>query len=103
MLPELKQGMSKMKFALNHQWKFKLPVLAFFVGLAQVLVVVMVSIISYFIIINTDDIIDIVKDFLVIKVVSELDDYFFKEHIDKQEISKQIISEEAFQGIVRVE
>lgn len=51
------------------------------------LVVVLVSIISYFIIINTDDIIEIVKDFLVIKVVSELDDYFFKEHIDKEEIS----------------
>ncbi len=49
------------------------------IGLVQITIVAIVSIISFYIIIFESIIIEIVKDFLVIKVVAELDNYFFKE------------------------
>ncbi len=66
MLPELQQGMQKMKYALNHPWKFQSPNLAMSIGLVQITIVAIVSIISFYIIIFESIIIEIVKDFLVI-------------------------------------
>ncbi len=66
MLPELQQGMQKMKYALNHPWKFEAPNLAIGIGFIQITIVAFVSVISYYIIIFTPIIIEIVKDFLVI-------------------------------------
>jgi len=87
-------GMAKMKFALNHKWKFRHWRSAFLSGYMQVLMVLIVTIISYFIIIFNDDIIEIVKDFLAIEVISALDDYFFSEHIDKSEVSRKVIDDD---------
>ena len=95
---ELKHGMEKMKFALNHKWKFSYWQIAYFCGFCQVLIVVLVTVINYFIIILNDDIVDIVKDFLAVKVIAELDDYFFLEHTTSSEVCKQIILDEDLQG-----
>ena len=84
---ELKMGMQKMKFVINHKWKFKEWRKAYLCGLAQVSITIMVTVINYFVIIFSPSIIDIVKDFLAIKVISELDDYFFSEHTGKDEVA----------------
>lgn len=84
---ELRQSMDKMKFALNHKWKFSSWQLAFLSGFTQFLITFFVTVINYFVIIFQNQILDIVKDFLAIKVISELDDYFFVEHSGKKEIS----------------
>lgn len=70
MMQEIKQGMGKMKYALNHKWKFVHWELAFLSGFCQMFVVLFVTIISYSIIIFNDDIIDIVKDFLALELIS---------------------------------
>ena len=90
---KLVMGMDKMKFALNHKWKFSAWYLAFLSGFTQFLITLLVTIINYFVISFITDILDMVKDFLAIKVISELDDYFFSEHLSG-EISKDLIVNE---------
>ena len=66
MTQEVKQGMAKMKYALNHKWKFRSWKFAYISGLMQSVMVIVVTIISYFVIIFNNDMIEIVKDFLAI-------------------------------------
>ena len=100
---ELRQSMDKMKFALNHKWKFTLWHFAFLSGFCQFFITLLVTIINYFIIIFSNDILEIVKDFLAIKVISELDDYFFIEHKGRKEISNLLVTEEDLKGVLRIE
>lgn len=69
----------------------------------QVSIVLVVTIISYFIIIFNDDIIEIVKDFLAIEVIAALDDYFFSEHLDRSEVARRVISDEQLQEVLKIE
>ena len=94
--------MEKMKYALNHKWKFSNWRLAYCSGLGQVIITGIVTIINYFIIIFTGDIIEMVKDFLAVKVISELDDYFFFEH-RQDEIAKQLIVDSDYEGLCKIE
>ena len=94
--------MEKMKYALNHKWKFSNWRLAYASGLGQVIITMIVTIINYFIIIFTGDIIEMVKDFLAVKVISELDDYFFFEH-RQDEVAKQLIVNEDYAKIYNIE
>ena len=94
--------MEKMKFALNHKWKFTNWRLAYCSGLGQVIITMIVTVINYFIIIFTGDIIEMVKDFLAVKVISELDDYFFFEH-RQDEVAKQLIVIQEYEGIYKIE
>ena len=79
MQSDIKSGLNMMKYALNHKWKFQNWYLACLSGFASASISIAVTIISYFIISFADDIIDIVKDFLAIQVISQLDDYFLSE------------------------
>ena len=47
MQAELQNGLLKMKFCLNHVWKFDRPYLAFSVGLMQTLATMAVVIVNY--------------------------------------------------------
>lgn len=88
---KMKQGMDKMKFAINHRWKFEYPGLAFFSAFLQVIVTCAVTLLSYSVIVYSGSIIDIVKDFLAIKVIDDIDSYFFVEHIGKNEYSMRMV------------
>ena len=102
---ELRQSMDKMKFALNHKWKFSSWYLAFFAGLCQFLITFAVTLINYFVIIFQNEILDIVKDFLAIKVISELDNetLFYIEHKGRKEISNLLVTDEALQEVLEIE
>lgn len=45
---ELKEGLDKMKFAINHPWKFENIYFAFCSGLMQTITIVLVTIINYY-------------------------------------------------------
>lgn len=62
----LKMGMAKMKFALNHKWKFMRWRYAFMAGFFQVTITFFVALISYFVIIFAESEIEVVKDFLAL-------------------------------------
>ena len=97
--------MDKMKYALNHKWKFSSWHLAFFAGFCQFVITFSVTLINYFVIIFQNQILDIVKDFLAIKVISELDNetLFYIEHKGRKEISHLLVSDEALQGVLEIE
>jgi len=74
---DIKLGMGKMKYALNHKWKFERWELAFFSGFCQMVIVIFVTLICYSLIIFNDDIISILQDFLAVEVISKLAFYFY--------------------------
>ena len=95
--------MSKMKYALNHKWKFARWRYAYMAGLFQAISCVLVAVISYLVIAYQNTIIDIVKDFLALYVVSQFDDFFFIEYVQSKEVCKQIVMEEQYHGILQIE
>ena len=70
MTNEINMGLNKMKFALNHKWKFSRWRYAYMAGLCQASITFLVTIISYFVLIFSDNVLDIVKDFLALEVIS---------------------------------
>ena len=100
---EMSMGMNKMKFAINHKWKFSRWRYAYMAGLAQVIITVLVAVISYFVIVFSTSIIDMVKDFLALQVIRQLDDFFFEEYVTSREVCKQVMERNKHHGIFRVE
>ena len=93
MTKELKEGMAKMKYSLNHYWRFDYYWIAFLTGLMQTSVIILVSLLNYYVIIFVSHtVIDIAKDFIALMIISEFDNIFYEEHSDR-EISKKIILE----------
>ena len=70
MTKEIGDGMNKMKYAINHKWKFSRWRYAFLSGLGQTLIGYLVAVISYFVIIFDTTVLDIVKDFVALEVIS---------------------------------
>ncbi len=81
MINEIKEGFGKMKFALNHFWRFDLVSLAFLVGFLQATMVVLVTLLNYYVIIAKSlDVIDVAKDFLAMMIIADFDNIFFLEY-----------------------
>ena len=74
---ELLQSFLIMKFALNHKWKFKQWRYAYFVGLSQMLVVFFVQLVNLGLIYSDGTALDIIKDFVSLIIIAELDDFYF--------------------------
>jgi hypothetical protein len=92
MTHELKDGLAKMKFVVNHYWRFESPNIAFFTGYCQAFVIVLVTALNYIVIIvMSETVIDIAKDFTALMVISEFDNFFYEEHNSASEISKKIV------------
>ena len=72
--------MNKMKYVLNHPWKFDMFFTAVFSSLCQAIVNLCVTMINYIVIISDNTIMEIVMDFLALYVIAELDDNVFKAH-----------------------
>ena len=66
-----------MKFALNHKWKFKRWRYAFFVGFTQMSVVFFVQLVNLGLIYSDGTALDIIKDFVSLIIIAELDDFYF--------------------------
>ena len=93
MTNELKEGMAKMKYSLNHYWRFYNYKIAFTTGLLQTMTIVLITILNYYVIIaKSYTVIDIAKDFIALMVISDFDNFFYDEH-SKNEHSKKFIIE----------
>ena len=72
--------MNKMKYLLNHPWKFEYPVRAYMSGLFQATSMILVTIVNYYVILVSEDILDVVMNFLALLVIADIDNFFFKTH-----------------------
>jgi len=70
MSSELKEGMQKMKYALNHPWKMNQPQMAFFCGLFQATIIILVTLLNYYTIVSAESAIDVVMNFLALEVIA---------------------------------
>ena len=95
--------MNKMKYAINHKWKFSRWRYAFLSGLGQTLIGYLVAVISYFVIIFDTTVLDIVKDFVALEVISQLDEYFFVEYDEEKEKCKKILANTEYHEILTIQ
>ena len=96
---KLRQGLDKMKFALNHFWRFDSVGVAFMSGLLQTLMIVFVQLLLFSIVVLSHDIIEVMTHFLALFVVSKLDEVFFSELSATGEITRKIISDKKFASL----
>ena len=81
---EFEQGFKNMKFALNHPWKFERPVLAFFVGYMQTLVVFAIELINYILVVGSNTHMDIILGFLALIFIVNFSSFFFQPQTDPE-------------------
>jgi hypothetical protein len=86
--------MEKMKYVLNHPWKFDCVGQAYMAGFMQCFVIIVVTLLNYFTIIAAETVIDIVMNFLALAVIAELDDFFFTSHGQKELGKRMVINDE---------
>ena len=73
---EIEQGLSNMKFALNHMWKFDSWRWAWLIGFLQMIMVVFVEVVNIIVLCANNTVMDILMNFLALVVIRDLDDYF---------------------------
>ena len=90
MAEEFNSGLNKMKFALNHPWKFDSCWQAWVAGFLQTMILILVSVCNYLVIISMQNVSDVLINFLALLVISELDNFFYAAH-GVQEFGKRIV------------
>ena len=96
--------MEKMKYVLNHPWKFDCVFQAWLAGLMQCSVIIVVTLLNYFTINSAETVIEIVMDFLALAVIAELDDFFFTSHNPKELGKKMVVNEnEEYGDLYKIE
>ena len=73
---EIFNGLKMIKYSVNHPWKFKQEQIAFLAGLLQVVVMILITIINYFVIAVSGTVIDVAKDFTALLIIADFDDIF---------------------------
>jgi ABC-type thiamin/hydroxymethylpyrimidine transport system permease subunit len=98
---KLQQGLQKMKFSLNHTWRFDSVALAWLSGLCQTLITLFIEILLYALVILSHDLIDVLTTFMALYVVSRLDEFFILEllSVGSTEITSRIIKEAKFANL----
>jgi hypothetical protein len=71
-------GLMMLKHTINHPYKFNNYALVCFAALVQASVGYMCEILNYLYILNTDQVLDIITNFVAFYIISELDEIYFK-------------------------
>ena len=66
-----------MKYAVNHDWKFESYQIAWFCGWMQAFNVIIVELVNFAALLKNFEIIEIIRNFLALVVISQFDEYFF--------------------------
>ena len=73
---EIEQGLKIMKYSTNHHWKFSNYLWAFFIGFAQLSMVIFVEIVNILILCSNYEVMSIIMDFLALVIISDFDNFF---------------------------
>ena len=66
----VKNGLLIMKYAVNHEWKFQAPIIAFFTGFLQVTASVLIALVNYVVIETSPNILELCKEFCALAVLA---------------------------------
>ena len=75
---EILQGQAKMKFALNHSFRFDDYTIAFFAGFMQTLSCLFIELINLFVILTSQTVLDVVLNFMALAIIAEFDNSFYQ-------------------------
>ena len=78
-----------MKYSVNHFWKFKYVELAFLSGFLQVIACFFIGLVNYAVILQSDDVKDLAKDFVALMIIAEFDNMFAT--YSEEQITKDIL------------
>lgn len=99
---QMVQGVSMMKFAVNHPWKFRRYELAFTVGLMQVLMVIMVEATTCLILIFASErLFDVLANYIIVLVIADFSANFYS--INTDERHKKMISDQTLSDFFTIE
>merc|ERR1712151_292277 len=99
---QVENGMSMMKYAVNHHWKFEYTLLAFGAGLLQVISCIFIAMVNYAVIIQSQDINDLSKDFTALMVIAYFDDIFCRS-ISRESLIRTIIISKDYKDLFKIE
>ena len=66
-----------MKYAVNHDWKFKNYGIAWLCGFFQAFNVILVELVNFAALLTNGTILDIIMNFLALVVIADFDEYFY--------------------------
>jgi len=91
---EISNGMKMMKYSINHWWKFRNHRVAFTVGLLQIIAMQWVAIVNYIVVMISDSVLDIAKDFTALIIIADIDDIFADQGTDPsgEELGRRILT-----------
>lgn len=92
---KLRAALQKMKFSLNHFWRFHSFAIAFLSGLLQALVLIGVQLIMFTIVTLSHDLVEVVTHFLALYAIALLDEAFFTV-VSSANIAMKVIAEKRF-------
>ena len=99
---EIRNGIKMMKYSVNHWWKFRHHRVAFTTGLLQYSALTAIAIVNYIVVMISETVIDIAKDFTALIIISDFDDIFGSQ-ASKSDMSRAIITEGAYEELFIVE
>lgn len=92
LLGELTGSLERMKFVLNHDYKFDSPNFAFANALSQSTSIIMVELCSVMVILATFRPEDTVMNFIALAIIAAFDDYVYASSVN--EILKKLLNED---------
>jgi len=103
-ISELASGLDKMKFSVNHRYKFERPFLAFCSGFCQASIMMALILINYYVIMAAETVMDVIMNFLALMVISEIDDQFY-EMLNKEDFASKIVKNEddVYDELIKIE
>ena len=91
---EVQNGLIKMKYCVNHPWKFRFGSLAYMSGILQVISGVFIAVVNYNVIFASLDVLDLAKDFTALIIIADIDNEFAS--LSKQDAIKSVLEDEEY-------
>lgn len=98
---ELYSGLDKMKFSLNHHYRFENYLIAFLSGLLQTLSILAIEVVNFIMILTTQTYLDVVMNFMALLIISEFDDSFYSA-LGKTPVKEIIETPENYEDLYKI-
>ena len=93
---QVSAGLAKMKFALNHSWRFNSVALAWTCGLSQMVITVSIEVLLYVLVVLSHELLEVITAAVALAVLAKLHEVFSVEFASNSELTRRLLNEEKF-------
>lgn len=97
---EVESGLDRMKFAINHYYRFENPWIAFLAGFFQATSIIIIEVVNFIVILTAETIIEVVMNFMACAVIAEFDNAFYLA-LGQTEF-KSILEDSSFEELYKI-